>query len=353
MHDSPAKSYYIITLQGERGPFNRADLHEAVQLGEVHVGDQVRNAFGRQLGTVEQVLNGPASDRAATAKTEPRVVAQSTERPWLIPAIIAVVVGLSCLGLATLRGAPEPSTQPPESPAQPPEPPAPPPAAAAQTAATAQTDVLARLPEAAGYVLVYDLNLLKLKRPVIYDVDTSAQQPDGFSRIAYLIELTPKSGDPRYVWAAMDAFASSARAIGLPAAGIPPPKDRQITHLQVRSNARGIADGDFPAGGLIEFWPCDYRTNRNKGITGGSDRSYDWNDTPSLERDGRAADGYGCMQVHLAPANLTLFAINHWCDGQKADLGIGNAPSGHHDWTMSANASAYTHGRLRILILPR
>ena len=44
---------------------------------------------------------------------------------------------------------------------------------------------------------------------------------------------------------------------------------------------------------------------------------------------------YGCMQIHNHDAKQTLLALNHWVNGNAADLGIGNQPSGQPDWTLS------------------
>ena len=61
-------------------------------------------------------------------------------------------------------------------------------------------------------------------------------------------------------------------------------------------------------------------------------------------------DGYGSMQVHNHDARQTLFAVNHWKQGAKADIGIGNSPSGNPDWTFTGNAGSYRTKRLRVLV---
>ena len=62
------------------------------------------------------------------------------------------------------------------------------------------------------------------------------------------------------------------------------------------------------------------------------------------------ADGYGSMQVHNHDAKQTLFAVNHWMEGNGADVGIGNQPSGNPDWTFAKNAGTWKSGRLRVLV---
>ena len=59
------------------------------------------------------------------------------------------------------------------------------------------------------------------------------------------------------------------------------------------------------------------------------------------------------MQVHNHAAGQTLFAINHWRDGRRADVGIGNQTSGEPDWTFAANAGSYRSMRLKVLVKTR
>ena len=62
------------------------------------------------------------------------------------------------------------------------------------------------------------------------------------------------------------------------------------------------------------------------------------------------ADGYGSMQIHNHDAKQTLFAVNHWRDGEHADLGIGNSTGANPDWTFAANADTYAAKRLRVFV---
>ena len=56
------------------------------------------------------------------------------------------------------------------------------------------------------------------------------------------------------------------------------------------------------------------------------------------------------MQVHNHDAKQTIFALNHWNEGSRADLGIGNQGKDNPDWTFAANAGAYSVKRLRVLV---
>ena len=59
------------------------------------------------------------------------------------------------------------------------------------------------------------------------------------------------------------------------------------------------------------------------------------------------------MQVHHQAARQTLFAINHWRGGARADVGIGNQATGEPDWTFAANAGSYRSMRLKVLVRAR
>jgi hypothetical protein len=48
-----------------------------------------------------------------------------------------------------------------------------------------------------------------------------------------------------------------------------------------------------------------------------------------------------------------LFAINHWSQGSKADIGIGNQGNGNPDWTFAGNAGSYKKKKIKILVRPR
>ena len=103
--------------------------------------------------------------------------------------------------------------------------------------------------------------------------------------------------------------------------------------------------GEVLSGGNIEFWPNNYEQANSAGVPNASSETFDFGDSPT-----DPVDGYGCMQIHNHDARQTLFAINHWREGEKADLGIGNAPTGNPDWTFAANGDNYTSKRLRVFV---
>jgi hypothetical protein len=61
-------------------------------------------------------------------------------------------------------------------------------------------------------------------------------------------------------------------------------------------------------------------------------------------------DGYGSMPVHNLAAKQIVFVYNNWKAKGSADLGIGNAPSGHPDRTFSKSAGSYAAARLQVLV---
>lgn len=220
------------------------------------------------------------------------------------------------------------------------------PATAFRAGNVPKRDFLAmRVPEAKDYQLVYDLDLGKLGADIVYDVDDHAKITKPFDRIAYFMELTANSGETRYVYVSMDAFTKSVDKIGVPTAASGAFFHQNVAHMNVISNAKGIVNGTDLGGGNIEFWPGNYAAANSANVPNASGSVYDFGDEPS-----GPPDGYGSMQVHNHDAKQTLFAVNHWREGGKADLGIGNQEANNPDWTFAGNAGTYKAKRLRVLV---
>jgi len=201
------------------------------------------------------------------------------------------------------------------------------------------------VPESSDYQLIYDLDLKRLGETISYDVDNRNRIGQPFDRIAYFVELQDEKGGTRYLYASMDAFTDEVTQIGVPTFPSEAQFQQAVTHLNVWSNVSGIVTGTGLQGGNIEFWPQNYGAANATSIPGASGSVYDFGDQ-SVER----APGYGSMQIHNHSASQTLFAINHWSTGDKADIGIGNRSESHPDWTFAANAHTYPTGRLRVLV---
>lgn len=205
-----------------------------------------------------------------------------------------------------------------------------------------------KVKEAKDYQLVYDLNLAHLGRDMQYDVDNSAGIAGGFDRIAYFLELQ-KQGEPTsYVYTSMDAFTQDVSKIGIPTVASEASFQQPVTDLTVISDVSGIVTGTKLTGGNIEFWPNNYSTANDKDIPNASGSLWDFGDKIEMP-----VDGYGCMQVHNHVAKQTLFAVNHWSNGNGADLGIGNSDGQTRDWTFASNAASYEVKRLRVLVRMR
>ena len=201
------------------------------------------------------------------------------------------------------------------------------------------------VPEAKTYQLVYDLDLSKLGPVIRWDVDNHGKIHQPFDRIAYCLELADANGVNQSVYVSMDAFTDALEKIGVPTIASGAHFQTEIAHLNIFSNVKNLVTGTNLSGGNIEFWPNNYGPNNIAKVPNASSAAFDFGDEPAFP-----PDGYGSMQIHNHAARQTIFALNHWREGQGADLGIGNAPTGNLDWTFAANAGNYPVKRLRILV---
>lgn len=212
-----------------------------------------------------------------------------------------------------------------------------------------QRDLLEmEVPESGDYQLVYDLDLATLGEMIDYDVDNSGEIRHPFDRIAYFVELQRDSGDIQYLYVSLDAFTDDAKKIGVPTFASGGHFQQDVAHMNVWSNVNGIITGRDLEGGGIEFWSQNYAPSNAASVPGASSSLYDFGDQPA-----DPADGYGSMQIHNRDAQQTLFAVNHWSQGEQADIGIGNRSESHPDWTFAGNAHTYLSRRLRVLVRTR
>ncbi len=202
-----------------------------------------------------------------------------------------------------------------------------------------------QVPELKDYTLVYDLDLNRLEKQIFYSTDDHAMFTRPFDRIAYGMELEDARGTQQWVYVSMDAFTSDPELIGVPSLLSGAAFQQNVAHLNVASNVNGIVTGTDLAGGNIEFWPNNYAPGNAAGVAGASSDVFDFGDQKS-----DLLDGYGSMQIHNHDAKQTLLAVNHWRDGQGADIGIGNATVGSPDWSFAANAGRYVSKRLRVYV---
>lgn len=220
------------------------------------------------------------------------------------------------------------------------------PAVSFQAGQVPRMDYLAlKVPDAASYKLVYDLDLSKLNGPVTYDVDQSAALKGAFDRVAYFLELRDSSGKVNYCYVSMDAFTDDLKKVGIPTVASGAFFQMPVKGMKVISSLPTVPSGDYGDGGNIEFWPHNYGPVNAAKVAGASDSVFDHGDQTS-----EPADGYGSMQVHHPKAGSTIFAFNHWVTGPGADLGIGSSTGDARDWTFTQNAASYSSKRLRVLV---
>jgi sialate O-acetylesterase len=210
-------------------------------------------------------------------------------------------------------------------------------------------DVLSMyVPEAKSYQVIYDLDLATLGAALNYQTNNAVDFTPKFDRIAYCLELQRGNDEPEFAFVSMDAFTDDLKKIGVPTMESGALFQCNVAHMNVYSNAKGIVTGTNLAGGNIEFWPNNYAPANSAKVPYASNEVYDFGDQPFDPKD-----GYGSMQVHNHDAKQTILALNHWREGQRADVGIGNQPQGNSDWTFAANAGSYSVKRLRVMVRPK
>lgn len=207
-----------------------------------------------------------------------------------------------------------------------------------------KNDVIDRVTGNAHLIFQYDLKKVATRngRPA-YLIDNSASFR-GFKvkRIIYVVELIDNNARESWVVIAMDAFTEDAEKIGIPVQSTGVRLGVRISNLTVFSNVEGLKTGNIPQGN-IEFWGCDYLPGNGYGITGAAPGSYDFGDVMSLPD--RA--GHGSMQIHNFADKQVIFAYNNFYSAEH-DIGIGNAPGTHTDWTFSQSSKNYSVAILRI-----
>jgi len=207
-----------------------------------------------------------------------------------------------------------------------------------------EPEFLDSVPGSSEYRLVYDLDLGKLSSDIRYDVDNSASA-GSFGRVAYLLELSGPQGQEQRVFVSMKAFTKDPKKIGIPTMVSKARFQIPVEDLDIYSNVVGLSVGKGIGTGNIEFWPDNYGQKNGVSVSGASDSIYDFGDQLAPPED-----GYGSMQVHHGGAKQTVFAINQWKAGNRADVGIGNSEGDTRDWTFTGSAERYSTKRLRVYV---
>lgn len=161
-------------------------------------------------------------------------------------------------------------------------------------------------------------------------------------RIAYVIELIKPNGDENWAVILMDPFTQQSEKLGIPTQRSGIKFGVNVKNLQVFSNVPGVATGNIPEG-RIEFWGCDYLPGNASNVPGADPGIYDFGDMMSRPEH----YGYGSMQIHNLKDKQVVFAYNNFHSAEN-DIGIGNAPGKHTDWTHSKSGKLYSKAILRI-----
>ena len=203
-----------------------------------------------------------------------------------------------------------------------------------------------KVPEAAEYELVCDLDLKTLAPEIRYTVDRSAGVRRAVSTKSAtswscfrLAEVASGSG-PR--WTPPPARRSDLRRADAEIGHRP--SDRGEEPESPRQ-CRGPRERRGPCGADRVRPRTSVRGTRR--VPGASEDLWDIGDMPMPP-----AEGYGSMQVHQIAAKQTVFAINQWHGGPSADLGIGNSSKDPRtrDWTFAGNAGGFESARLRVFV---
>jgi hypothetical protein len=209
------------------------------------------------------------------------------------------------------------------------------------------------VPEAAGYEVVYHLNLPidgNYRNPNIipYGIDRSAEV-EGMRRVAYYLELD--GAEHEWVFVSMDAFTRNPSHLALPHHALGYNLKRNLNNLDVI--AGGAAIGKVVTGtgittGNIEAWPNNYG-GENLGGVPNANNSFDVGDYITYP----SPIGYSCFQIHNHGVPEAILACNRWGSGGVDDVGIGNFPgSANTDWTFSLTATNYTLRSFGVLVQP-
>ncbi len=207
--------------------------------------------------------------------------------------------------------------------------------------------LLGTIPEAAGYELLYQVAIPANRpqwnvNPIPYTVDETKIRTLPFDRVAYVLEL-----DSSWVFASFDRHTTVLGRLGIPTQAVTStPIQTNVSNLTVASNVAGIVTGDFATGGNIEFWGYNYSGANALNVPNASATTYDWGDRMD------STGGYGTLQVHNHAQSQVLLAYNNWGSngGSTADIGIGNQPVNHPDWTSSNSSTNFTTRRLYVLV---
>ena len=198
-----------------------------------------------------------------------------------------------------------------------------------------------------NFQLIYTHNMLEAQPKngaVKYLLDNSSKVKGSIKRLGYLMQLTTKDNQEEWALVLMDPFTQDFKKIGVPTSKARISFAQPVNNLAVFSNVKNVCKGFFNAGS-IEFWSGNYKQPNQYNVAGASASTYDFGDSSS-----GYGIGYGSMQIHIPAERQTVMAYNNFTN-ILCDIGIGNSPTGHPDWTFSQSAKKYSKAILKIYAL--
>uniref|UniRef100_A0A7S4QWB6 SbsA Ig-like domain-containing protein n=2 Tax=Ditylum brightwellii TaxID=49249 RepID=A0A7S4QWB6_9STRA len=205
------------------------------------------------------------------------------------------------------------------------------------------------VPASAEYLLYADLDLPlspNYNYPNIPDYSYGTVPFDEFDRVAYFMELESETFGHQWVWVDLDPLSDKINKHGLPVDVLNFHHEGAKGPANIVSNQPNIApEGSVTEDINVEMWYKDYGTSNTLAIPGASSSKFDFGDVRS------SGGNYGSFQIHSITSKSTLFAFNRWGATRSGvtDIGIGNSPEGHPDWTFEQNAEQYSLKKLSIL----
>jgi sialate O-acetylesterase len=202
------------------------------------------------------------------------------------------------------------------------------------------------IPEAKNMQVLYSVPIANIKdgNNVMYWADNSNKlNGKKIKKIGYFMCLENAKGK-KFVYATVDPFTQDVTKLGLPTAEQQVFFQQIVKNLTVKSNVPGVTNGSFTDGN-VEIWPSDYGMINNAKIENASDKVYDFGDGSATAN----RNGYGSLQLHNFRNKEVVFALNHFV-GPNTDVGIGNNPNGHLDYTFANSSAQYSYGELLVLV---
>ncbi|MDR2643239.1 MAG: hypothetical protein LBC74_10635 [Planctomycetaceae bacterium] len=203
-----------------------------------------------------------------------------------------------------------------------------------------------KVPDVKKFKLLYSFDPLNVKPSdgvtFTYDFDNSKEIKGKIKRVCYFLRYK-KDGKDQYAAVVMPPLDPDPTKLGVPVMSIDRTYQQVISDVKIYSNVEGVETGEFKDGCNVEFWPGNTTKNNTINIPD-ANSSYDWGDGPT------SAPGYGSMQIHNYLKKQCVISFSNFRGTDHCDVGIGNNPNGHPDWTFTQSVKNFTDGQFMILV---